>query len=130
MKFSMPLFKKSTKKEQNEICHFCKWKRKDHAFGIYCYHYSDQDSDIFYTGSSLENPRKTFQNKEIMTYTNEELSRLSKMSVEERKVKFFKTINPDIVNVGQIFIAACEQQSAIEEYKREKIRIERIKHEL
>jgi hypothetical protein len=46
--FNMPIFRKNTKKEENEICERCKWKLKDHEFGLYCYSHSDQDTDYFY----------------------------------------------------------------------------------
>lgn len=48
IKFSMPLFKKATKKERLEKCIRCGWTREDHRHSIYCYHYSDQDTDYFY----------------------------------------------------------------------------------
>jgi len=60
MKFksTMPIVKPDTKKEKNEKCERCGWRHEDHEFGLYCYYYSDQDSDYFYT--SLEAPRKLF----------------------------------------------------------------------
>lgn len=47
-KSSMPIVRENTKKEKNEKCERCGWRHEDHRFSIYCYHYSDQDTDYFY----------------------------------------------------------------------------------
>lgn len=52
----MPMIKKATKKEKNQKCLRCGWRHEDHRFGIYCYHYSDQDSDYFYDGGDHSSP--------------------------------------------------------------------------
>lgn len=33
---------------ENSICAFCGWEKKDHRYG-YCYHYSSESEDHFYT---------------------------------------------------------------------------------
>lgn len=81
-KSTMPTYKEATKKELNEKCERCKWRREDHRFGMYCYDYSDQDTDYFYDG--VQNTRKVFVPKGTKVVGDSFLGPIYETDIEQK----------------------------------------------
>lgn len=81
---------------ENSICAFCGWEKKDHRYG-YCYHYSSESEDHFYTDKKFiatensshgysegsEVPESNKEGEEKPDYINKEVKNVSEADLKK-----------------------------------------------